>query len=90
MNISKLEKMKLRLLSLPKDYKYSELIALLSQLGFIDSNKGHTSGSRVKFYRPDDKRVILLHKPHASDVMPVAAVKDIANFLSKIGEFDEK
>lgn len=27
---------------------------------------------------------------HASDVMPVAAVKYIANFLSNIGEFDEK
>ena len=83
MNIIKFEKMKLRLLSLPKDYKYSELIALLSKLGFIESNKGLTSGSRVKFYRPDDKRVILLHKLHASGIMPVAAVKDIADFLSK-------
>ncbi|MBR6268424.1 MAG: hypothetical protein IKR28_08860, partial [Selenomonadaceae bacterium] len=27
---------------------------ILQQLGFAESNKGKTSGSRVKFYRPKD------------------------------------
>lgn len=43
--------MKLRLLSMPRDYTYAEARALLKQLGFIESNKCRTSGSRVRFYR---------------------------------------
>lgn len=78
--------MKQRLLTIPKDYTYSEARALLGQIGFIESNKGKTSGSRVKFYREADKRIILLHKPHPVDVMSVAAVRDLVNFLSELGE----
>ena len=56
--MSKFDKAKDRLFSRPKDYTYSEAKALLSQLGFEEFNKGRTSGSRVKFYRADDQRII--------------------------------
>ena len=73
--MSKLEKAKERLLSRPKDYTFSEARFLLSQLGFEEFHKGKTSGSRVKFYRKKDQRIILLHKPHPGDEMSIGAIK---------------
>ena len=67
--MSKLEKAKARLLSLPKDYTYDEARSLLGQLGFREDNKGKTSGSRVEFFRESDKSGILLHKPHPDNVL---------------------
>lgn len=62
--MSKLDKAKARILSKPKDYTYTEAIYLLGKLGFEEFNKEKTSGSRVRFYRKSDKKIILLHKPH--------------------------
>ena len=47
--MSKIEKLLTRLYSKPKDFTYQELKTLLEQLGFIEYNKGKTSGSRVEF-----------------------------------------
>ena len=86
--MSKIEKAINRLKSLPKDYTYSEAKYLLGQLGFTECSKGKTSGSRVKFIRHSDGEFILLHKPHPSDVMSVASVKDIIYVLKEIGEIE--
>lgn len=84
--MSKLDKARKRILSKPKDYTYTEAKFLLAQIGFEEYNKGKTSGSRVKFYRQKDQRVILLHKPHPGDVMKPGAVKQLAEYLVKMGE----
>lgn len=84
--MSKLDKAKERLLSRPKDYTYSEAKFLLSQLGFEEFHKGKTSGSRVKFYRKRDQRIILLHKPHPGDEMSIGAIKSLAGCLEEMGE----
>ena len=84
--MSKFEKARERILLKPKDYTYTEAKYLLSQLGFEEYNKGKTSGSRVKFYRPRDARIILLHKPHPGDVMKQGTVKQLVEYLVKMGE----
>ncbi|MBR6307911.1 MAG: type II toxin-antitoxin system HicA family toxin [Lachnospiraceae bacterium] len=84
--MSKIDKAKERLRSRPKDYTYSEAKFLLSQMGFEEYNKGKTSGSRVKFFRSSDQRIILLHKPHPGDVMSVGAIRDLADRLEEMGE----
>ena len=84
--MSKFDKARQRILSRPKDYTYTEAKYLLSQIGFEEYNKGKTSGSRVKFYRKQDERVILLHKPHPGDVMKQGAVKQLVDYLIKMGE----
>lgn len=84
--MSKFEKAKARIRSIPKDYKYSEAKTLMNQLGFIEYNKGSTSGSRVLFYRKSDGRVFMLHKPHPGDIMKVGAVRDLVEFLTELGE----
>ncbi len=84
--MSRFEKDKERLLSRPKDYTYTEAKRLLIHLGFEESNKGKTSGSRVKYYREKDKKVILLHKPHPGDVMKPGAAAKLAEYLIEMGE----
>lgn len=84
--MSKIEKAKDRLRMKPKDYTYTEAKYILSQLGFEESQKGRTSGSRVAFYRKSDEKVIMLHKPHPGDVMKVGAVKQFLEFLMDLGE----
>ncbi len=84
--MSKSEKAKNRIRMKPKDYTYTEAKVLLEQMGFVEYNKGKTSGSRVKFYRKEDQKIILLHKPHPGDVMRFGAVKDLLEFLQNLGE----
>lgn len=84
--MSKFEKAKTRILSRPRDYTYSEAKYLLGQLGFVEFNAGKTSGSRVKFYRESDKRIIQLHKPHPKDIMTLGAVDYLADYLITMGE----
>ena len=88
--MSRYEKAKQRILLKPKDYTYTEAKYLLLQIGFEEYNKGKTSGSRVKFYRKSDNRVILLHKPHPGDVMKQGAVKQLVDYLVQIGELKWK
>ena len=84
--MSKKEKMKKRIRSCPNDYTYSEAKKLLMLLGYEEYTKGKTSGSRVKFFRQKDKDIILLHKPHPSDVMVKGAVKYLLEHLISLGD----
>lgn len=84
--MSKIEKAKDRIRSKPKDYTYTEAKSLLSQMDFNEVTKGRTSGSRVKYYRKRDNKIILLHKPHPGDVMKPGTVKDLLEFLMGLGE----
>lgn len=84
--MGKLEKQIERLMSKPKDYTFSEAHTLLIAMGYELSTKGKTSGSRVKYYRPSDERLILLHKPHPGDEMRVAATKELLSRLIEYGD----
>lgn len=84
--MSKMEDRKLRLQKLPKDYTFEEARTLLISLGFLEMTKGRTSGSRIKFYRPVDGKMINLHRPHPEKEMKSYAVKQLREFLLEIGE----
>ena len=84
--MSKFEKAKNRLLLKPFDYTFSELRYLLGKMGFVEYQKGKTSGSRVKFYREEDKKIIMVHKPHPEDTMDKGAIQGIINYLKEIDE----
>jgi hypothetical protein len=47
--MSKNEKLVQRLLSLPKDFTWKELVKLLALFGYAELKKGKTGGSRRKF-----------------------------------------
>lgn len=84
--MSQIETLKEKILRVPKDFTYREAKKLLQNIGFEEHNKGKTSGSRVKFYRKEDGRVIILHKPHPQDTMKQYAVRQLVEFLKSLGE----
>lgn len=81
--MGKLEKMIERLKSNPKDFTFEEMQTLLLALGFELSNKGKTSGSRIKFFK--DGMFIILHKPHPRKELLSYQIKQIIETLSEEG-----
>jgi len=62
--MSKIDKLKTRMLSYPKDFTYNELKKVLSFFGYSEVQG---AGSRVCFSKDDHK--IKLHKPHPGNVL---------------------
>lgn len=68
----------------PNDFTFDEMERLLSIFGYEKSNKGKTSGSRV-IYRNENKRPIMLHKPHPGNIIKVYAMKQVLDELKEAG-----
>ena len=81
--MSKKDKLTKKLKSSPRDLTFDEAETLLKSLGFIKSNKGKTSGSRVRFML--DSFSVDLHKPHPQKELPVSLVNEIAKELERKG-----
>ncbi len=67
--MSKIEKDIKRLKAKPKDLTYNEAKRILNNFGFIEDNKGRTSGSRVVFENLKIGKKIEIHKPHPNNVL---------------------
>ena len=78
------EKLIERLKRLPTDFTFDEAERLLSMFGYVKSNKGKTSGSKVMFM-DEQKRKILLHRPHPGNVLKAYAIKEILDKLFRNG-----
>jgi predicted RNA binding protein YcfA (HicA-like mRNA interferase family) len=82
--VSTKEKLIKRFLAQPKDFTFDELLKLLTALGFVMSNKGKTSGSRVKFTHTEPTSTIRLHKPHTSgEPVKEETLKEICEHLTE-------
>lgn len=81
--MSRLEKEIKRLKSKPKDYTYDELKSLLNKLGFLEHNKGKTSGSRVVFINDNINQRIELHKPHPKNIIKMYKIIDLLDDLEE-------
>jgi len=80
--MSKHEKLLIRFLSKPKDFKYSELKRLLYFFNFIEKQ---AEGSRVIFQNTKLNCAIKLHKPHPMDILKRYQLDLIENFLKEKG-----
>lgn len=87
--MSRQEKLLIRLLSLPKDFTWEELIKVLAQFGYIEIKKGKTGGSRRKFV-DGNKSIISLHKPHPSTIVKEYAIKDVIAELKEKGHIKDE
>lgn len=67
--MTKKDKLLERFRALPKDFTWEEAETLLNRLGFIQDNKGKTSGSRVEFYKESSGKAIIFHKPHPGNII---------------------
>ena len=78
------EKLRERFLKMPSDFTFDEMQRLLEGYGYERSNKGKTSGSRLIF-KNEDKRPIMLHKPHPGNIVKGYAMKQVLEELREAG-----
>ena len=79
------EKLLERLKSIPVDLTFDEVERLLHLLGYVKSEKGKTSGSRVLFSKPG-KLPVFLHRPHPRKELKEYAVRQIVQELKTNGD----
>ena len=79
--MGKKEKLIKRLKDNPKDFTFDELQSALKLFGFTMSDKGKTSGSRVKFSKGN--KAIILHKPHSRKELLEYQIKQVLEVLKK-------
>lgn len=78
------EKLLERFKRMPNDFTFDEMERLLSVFGYEKSNKGKTSGSRI-IYRNENKRPIMLHKPHPVNIIKGYAMRQVLDELKEAG-----
>ncbi|TCC93633.1 type II toxin-antitoxin system HicA family toxin [Pedobacter frigiditerrae] len=81
--MSRNEKLLSRLLSVPSDFTWDELVRILSYYGYREIKGGKTGGSRRKF-ADEKKHIISLHKPHPSNIVKEYAIRDVIAHLKAI------
>jgi hypothetical protein len=81
--MTKLDKLRARLLQKPKDFRYEELEALLLGLCYEEKKTMKTAGSRRLFINIQTKSIIRLHKPHPSSILKTYVILDVINILTK-------
>lgn len=84
--MSKKEKLINRLKQKPKDFTYEEARTILNYYGFIEYNKGKTSGSRVIFIHKQTGLEIMLHRPHPSNVLKHYQIEILLEAIKKLEE----
>ena len=80
--MSRKEKLLRRFRTLPKDFTWEEMCALLNHLGFKDISG---SGSRNKFMHEKTMRIISIHKPHPGNVMKQYVMRQVRDQLTEDG-----
>lgn len=78
------EKLIARFSALPNDFTWEEMRRLLEALGYVQCNKGKTSGSRVIF-KGDGLKPIMLHKPHPGRIIKGYMMKQVYDYLKSEG-----
>lgn len=81
--MSKKDKLLKKLANADKTFAWTELVTLLSQLGF---EKIERAGSRVIFFHADTEYTIYLHKPHPESYIKGVALKEVKRHLVNRGD----
>lgn len=82
------KKIEERLRHMARDITFEEATVLLNHYGYLQDNKGKTSGSRVRF-TCDGHCDILLHKPHPEKELKAYVVKDLHDIIEQEGFWNE-
>ena len=84
--MSSFEKLLERFLARPTDFTYDELRRLLGKLGYTETTKGKTSGSRVAFVEEKTRHIIRVHKPHPGNILKEYVIKEVIKSLQDEGK----
>ena len=82
--MSRKDKLIKRLLSLPKDFTFDDVVTLLASFNFFEIKTGKTSGSAVRFKNnvfPHEP--IIFHKPHPQNIIKIYVLKSIIECLMR-------
>lgn len=71
-----------------RNISYVEAVTLLKHYGYIQDDKGKTSGSRVRFVC-DGHCDILLHRPHPQKELKEYVVKELVYIFEQEGFWNE-
>ena len=84
--VTRRDKLIRRFRSRPRDLAWDELVRLLEGVGYIESRRGRTGGSRRRFVHPDAP-AISLHKPHPGNIVKMYVIDEVSRLLHR-GEAD--
>lgn len=87
--MSRNEKLLSRLLSVPTDFTWDELVRILAYFGYKELKPGKTGGSRRKF-ADDMKHIISLHKPHPANIVKEYAIRLVIADLKAVGHIKDE
>lgn len=82
--MSRSDKLIERFKTVPSDFTWNELKALMRILGYEQLPAGKTSGSRVKFAN-EDRDLFLFHKPHPGIIVKKYVLEQILDKLKERG-----
>ena len=83
--MSKSEKQLQRLLTIPKNFSWDELVAVMGHFNFKIRK---TSGSSRKFVHKITGTSFIIHAPHPSNIMKAYALRGAINALKQAGEIE--
>ena len=83
--MSKKEKLMKKLIAGGGSFTFDEAYTLLGALGYVMTNKGKTSGSRVSFVRTETGAKIIMHKPHPRNELKEYQVRLLREHLEEEG-----
>ena len=79
--MSKIEKLIAKLLKVPNDLSWEDLVKILNHKGYYEKlGKGKTGGSRIKFVNSNND-IINLHKPHPTNIVKQYIIRQILEKL---------
>jgi hypothetical protein len=78
-----------KLLKIPSDFTWDELVSVLNFLGYTEIATGRTSGSRRRFADVNNN-LILLHKPHPSNIVKKYVLRQVLQNLKERGQIKDE
>ena len=87
--MSKRDKLSDRFQSIPGDFTWEELVAVLGYYGYKEISAGKTSGSRRRF-SDKDQNLIRIHKPHPQNVVEKYALREVLQSLIDRGQVKDE
>jgi hypothetical protein len=81
--MSKKEKLIERLLTMPNDFTFDEMVTVLSYFGY--KLMQGSSGSGVKFIKDESNEVINFHRPHPNGILKKYILVQVIDKLRKDG-----
>ena len=80
--VSRTDKLIRRFRSRPRDFTWEELVRLLESVGYEETRRGRTGGSRRRFVHAQAP-AINLHRPHPGNIVRMYVVDEVLRLMTE-------